>query len=338
MNHLKAVLPGKNSIETSGRLTRGEFGPVFAGPVKIEGSGLRPLTRWAAGDRDVSGQASVGDFTFMANATIGDGELNLADATGELSGTKFRGGLRMHGGDRPTTELTLDSDRLDLREVIGEGSLWRSWLPSTAKSEAPGAGQDLFAELPDNDMRVTLRVGELLLPNIPSGRLDARFALLGGTLDVEKLDFAAASALALNGKGRIENLRDKPSGRVDFALQAANADSLRIAAGLFGLPEGVSRSMQLSPLAPMNVHVSLVASREGELTNAAIELSGKAGVSDISLVASALGDPGKPGEAKIEVDGKVVGERPQAFLVLLFPDLPLERIATPAGSQGRLIV
>ena len=196
----------------------------------------------------------------------------------------------------------------------------------------------MFAELPDNDLRVTLRVGELLLPNIPPGKLDARFALQGGMLDVQQLDFAASSALALNGKGRIESLRDKPSGRVDFGLQAANADSLRVVADLFGLPEGVSRSMHLSTLAPMNVHVSLVAAREGELTNASIELGGKAGSSDVSLIARALGDPAKPAAAKIDVDGKVVGEKPQAFLVLLFPDLPLERIVAPAGSQGRLIV
>ena len=338
VERLKAVLPGKNSIEASGRLTRGAFGPVFAGPLKVEGSGLRPLTRWAASDRDMSGQASIGDFTFTANASIGDGELNLADATGELSGTKFHGGLRLHGGERPLIELNLDSDRLDLREVMGEGSLWEFWATSSGNSEAGATDKSLLADLPDNDMRVTLRVGELLLPNVPPGKLDARFALQRGTLDVEMLDFAASSALALNGKGRIENLRDKPSGRVDFALQAANADSLRIVANLFGLPEGVSRSMHLSTLAPMNVHVSLVASREGELTNASIELGGKAGASDVSLVARALGDPAKPGEAKIDVDGKVVGEKPQAFLVLLFPDLPLERIATSAGSHGRLMV
>src|SRR3972149_278271 len=206
------------------------------------------------------GRVPGGVFTFMANATIGDGELNLVDATGELSGTKFRGGLRLHGGDRPMIELTLDSDRLDLREVIGEGSLWQSWLPSSGKDAAAGPGQDLFGQLPDTDMRVTLRVGELLLPNIPPGKLDARFALQGGPLDVEKLDFAAASTLALNRQGRTEHLRDKPSGRGGFALQDANAASLRVAAGLFGLPEGVSRSMQLSPLAPMNVGVSLGAS------------------------------------------------------------------------------
>ena len=338
IGRLKAVLPGKNSIETSGRLTRGEFGPVFAGPVKVEGSGLRPLTRWAAGDRDMSGQASIGDFIFTANASIGDGELNLVDATGELSGTKFRGNLRLHGGERPLIEVNLDSDRLDLRELMGEGSFRQFWAPASASGEAGAADKSLFAELPDNDLRVTLRVGELLLPNIPPGKLDARFALQSGTLDVEQLDFAASSTLALNGKGRIEHLHDKPSGRVDFALQAANADSLRIVADLFGLPEGVSRSMHLSTLAPMNVRVSLVAAREGELTNAFIELGGKAGTSDVSLVARALGDPAKPGEAKIDVDGKVVGEKPQSFLVLLFPDLPLERIVTPAGSQGRLIV
>ena len=222
IERLKAVLPGDNRIEASGRLSRGEFGPVFAGPVKVEGSGLRPLTRWAVGDRDMSGQASVGDFTFMANATIGDGVLKLADAAGELSGTKFRGGLRLQGGERRLIELTLDSDRLDLREVIGEGPLWRSWLPSSGDRRcAPTPVRALFRQLRGDDMRVTLRVGELLLPNIPAGKLDARFALQGDTLDVEQLDFAAANALALNGKGRIERLsasalgpgRFRPSGR-----------------------------------------------------------------------------------------------------------------------------
>ena len=338
IEHLKAVLPGDNRIEVSGSLARGKFGPVFAGPVKVEGSGLRPLTRWAAGDRDMSGQASVGDFSFMADAIVGDGELKLADASGELSGTKFRGGLRLQGGARRLVELNLDSDRLDLREVIGEGPLWGSWLPSSGTDNAAQAGEDLFKQLRGDDMRVTLRVGELLLPDIPAGKLDARFALQGGTLDVEQLDFAAANALALNGKGRIERLDQAPSGRVDFALRAATADSLRIAAQLFGLPENVIGSQHLSVLAPLNLNVSLVAAREGDLTNASIALGGKAGTSDIALTARALGDLAKLGEAKIDVDGKVVGEKPQSFLVLLFPDLPLERIATPAGSQGRLIV
>ena len=338
VERLKAVLPGDNRIEAAGRLTRGEFGPVFVGPVKLEGAKLKPLTRWAVGDRDMSGQASVGEFTFAANATIGDGELKLADAAGELSGTKFHGGLRLQGGERRLIELNLDSDRLDLREVIGEGPLWQAWLPSAGTGAAADAGQSLFSQLRGDDMRVTLRVGELLLPNIPAGKLDARFAFQRDTLDVTQLDFAAAGALAVNGKGRIERVSAAPAGRVDFALSAATADSLRIAANLFGLPASVGRSKHLSALAPLDVKVSLVASREGEATSASINVGGKAGASAVSLTARALGDPTKPGEASIALDGSVAGERPQAFLVLLFPDLPVERLTAAGQHNGKLTV
>jgi AsmA family/AsmA-like C-terminal region len=337
IDRVKAVLPGANRIEASGRLSRGEFGPVFAGPVKLEGSGLRPLTRWAVGDRDMSGQASLGDFTVTANTTIGDGALVLADAEGELSGTKFRGALRLRGGERRLVELTLDSDRLDLRELIGEGPLLRSWLPS---STAAGAKPEetFLSQLRDDDMQVTLRVGELLLPNIPPGKLNLRFALERDRLDVAQLDFAAGSALALSGKGRIEQVSEAPAGRVDFALSAIDTGSLRVAAELFGFPEDVSRSKHLSALAPLDVHVSLIAARQGDATQAAIDLDGTAGGSDVSLLARALGNPAKPEAAKIAIDGSVTGERPQAFLVLLFPDLPVDRLAATGRSQGKLKV
>jgi uncharacterized protein involved in outer membrane biogenesis len=360
IERLKATLPGDNRIEASGSLKRGNFGPLFAGPVKVEGAGLQPLTRWAAGDRTVSGQASSGDFSFTADAVVGDGALKLANASGELSGTKFRGGLSLQGGERRLIEIDLDSDRLDLREVIGERPVWQAWLPgartesatigpnkgvagtdepaATASVDAAATGQDLFKQLRGDDMRVTLRVGELLLPDIPAGKLDARFGLQGGTLEVEQLDFAAAGALSLKGAGRIERLDQAPSGRVDFSLRAADRPSLRIAAGLLGLPESVSSSEHLSVLAPLDLNVSLVTAREGEATNASIALGGKAGSSDIAVTARAFGDLAKPGEAKIDLDGKVIGEKPQALLVLLFPDLPLERIVTQAASKGRLIV
>ena len=149
----------------------------------------------------------------------------MADATGELSGTKFHGNLRLHGGERPLIELNLDSDRLDLREVMGEGSLWQFWTPCARERRSGRRRQEhLRRASRRRHARDACASASCLLPNIPPGKLDARFALQAGTLDVEMLDFAASSTLALNGKGRIEHLRDKPSGRVDFALQAANAD------------------------------------------------------------------------------------------------------------------
>jgi uncharacterized protein involved in outer membrane biogenesis len=346
VERLKAVLPGGNRIDASGRLSRGAIGPIFAGPIKLEGSGLRPLTRWAAGDRDSTGQVSTGDFTLQGMAKIGDGELKLAEASGELSGTKFRGDLRFQGGERSLIELSLDSDRLDLRDMIGDGPIWRSWMPeastpagAAAPQGAAAEEQNLLTQFRDDDVSVTLRVGELLLPNIPAGKLDARFSLIRGTLDVQQLDFAAGSAIALNGKGRIERLSEAPSGRVDFGLKASTIDSLRIASGLFGLPDTVTKSPNLASLAPLDIHVSLVAARESDATRASVELGGQAGGSNLAVVAHALGEAAELGEAKIDIDGSVIGARPEAILVLLFPDLPAQRLAAAAGgSQGKLTV
>jgi uncharacterized protein involved in outer membrane biogenesis len=341
IDHLAATLPGKNRIEVGGHLTHGTFGPVFAGPVKLEGSGLRALSRWGSGDRDVSSQASMGNFTLQANATVGDGELTLANAEGMVSDTKFRGALKLKGGKRQLIELSLDSDRLDLREFLGDGPIWQSWLATDAaqKTAAPvDSGSTMLAQLRDDDVRVTLRVGELLLPNVPPGKLEAGFTLIEDTLDLQKLDFAAADVITLSGKGHVERVSETPSGGVDFGLKATTTDGLRLAAQLLGLPEEVGHSEHLSALAPLDIHVGLVAAKEGTGTKASIDLDGKAGGSDVSLIGRAVGDPAKLSEAMIDLDGSVAGARPQALLVLLFPDLPAERLAAASGGPGKLTV
>jgi hypothetical protein len=337
IGRLTAELPGENRIEMSGDLADGEAGPVFTGPIKLDGSKLRTLNRWAAGDRQMSGQATIGKFTLQADAIISDGAFTLDHASGELSDTKFSGALRYRGGEKRTVDLTLDSDRLDLRELLGGDTAWRSWLPaSTVEAGNQGdAPPNLLAALRDDDMHVALRVGELLLPDIPAGKLDAKFSLASDTLDVERLDFDAAGAVALNGQGRIERLSEAPSGKVDFALQAATADGLRVVGGLAGLPESLAHSKHLQSLAPLDIHVGLTASREGAATRASLELSGKAAGSDVSLIAKATGEPVKLALAEIDIDGAVTGDRAPALLGLLFPGLPQNRLSLP-GEQGRL--
>ena len=337
VERLNAELPGENRIEASGRLTRGEGGPVFEGPIKLEGSKLKTLARWAAGDREMSGQATVGAFTLSAKTTIGAGNLMLDDASGELSGTKFSGALHYRGGERRVVDLTLDSDRLDLREVMGESAAWRNWLPdSDAKQPdfSPVSEQSLLAALRDDEVHATLRVGELLLPNIPAGRLDAKFSLAKDTLDVERLDFAAPGAIALNGNGRIERLSDAPAGKVDLSLQAMTADGLKVTSELLGLGDGVTKSKQLASLAPLDLHMGLTSVREGNATSASIEVKGKAGGTDVSILAKATGDPGKLADAAIDIDGSVEGNEPQILLGFLVPGLAPERLAVAGADRG----
>ena len=70
IGRLTAELPGENHIEISGDLADGEAGPVFTGPIKLDGSKLRTLTRWAAGDREMSGQATIGKFALQATLSL----------------------------------------------------------------------------------------------------------------------------------------------------------------------------------------------------------------------------------------------------------------------------
>jgi uncharacterized protein involved in outer membrane biogenesis len=336
IDRLTAKLPGDTKIETSGLLTRGDKGPIYAGPIKLEGSKLRTLARWASGDRDMTAQTSVGAFTLAADTTLGGGDLKLEHASGELSGTKFTGAFSYRGGDKPAIEMALDSDRLDLKEVLGEDVAWRSWLSAGDKQQNnPAAGQpSLIASLRKENIHVALHVGELLLPSIAPGKLAANFSLADDTLDVSELDFLAEGALKLTGKGRIEHLSDAPSGQVDLAINAANADSLRVASGLIGLPDSIARSKHLVSLAPLDVTVALLAKGEGHATEASLVVNGTAGGSDVAVKADATGEPAKLDLADIGLTGSIAGERPQTILALLLPDVPQDKLAS--GGKGKL--
>ena len=349
IEQLKATLPGENRISASGRLRRGQSGPLFTGPIKIDGAGLRALTRWAAGDRAMMGQPFVGDFSLQADATVGDGEIKLANAVGAVSGTQFGGSFLYEAGATNQIDIDLTSDRLDLREVLGDEPLGSAWL-STSESEtpksqeasqemAPAANSNgLLKQLRDDDVRASVQVGELLLPDLAPGKLDAKLSLSGGTLDVEYLDFVAPGAITLGGKGRIASLADSPSGQVDLTLQAQENGSLRALTRIFGFSDNVVKSKHLSALAPLDLRAALVAAREGETTKVSLELNGHVGGSDVALVAKANGAPKAPMDAQIDIAGSVTGNRPQALLVLLFPDLPQYRLAKAAGDQGTLSV
>jgi uncharacterized protein involved in outer membrane biogenesis len=336
IDRLTAKLPGETKIETSGLLTRGEKGPLYAGPIKLEGSKLRTLARWASGDRDISAQTSVGAFTLAADTTLGGGDLKLENASGVLSDTKFTGSFSYRGGDKPAIDVALDSDRLDLKEVMGEDVAWRSWLPARDKTQGtPAAGEPSpLASLRKENIHVALHVGELLLPSIAPGKLAANFSLADDTLDVSELDFLAEGALKLTGKGRIEHVSDAPSGQVDLAINAVNADSLRVASGLVGLPDSIARSKHLASLAPLDITLALVAKGEGHATEASLVVNGKAGGSDVAVTAEANVEPANLDSAEIGLSGSISGERPQTILALLLPDVPQDKLAS--GGKGKL--
>ncbi|MGD9400567.1 MAG: AsmA-like C-terminal region-containing protein, partial [Methyloceanibacter sp.] len=336
---LTATLPGENRVSTSGTLRKGTSGPIFEGPVEIDGAGLRALTRWAAGDRAITGQTFVGDFSLSADAKIGEGEIALSNAKGAVSGTPFGGSFHYRAGETNLIKVDFQSDRLDLRETLGGEPIWSAWLPTKngeAVAKNTSDGTKLLKKLQDDEVRAHLEVGELLLPDIAPGRLSAQLSLSGGNLDVQSLAFVAPGAMTLGGQGKIASVTETPSGQIDLSLQAQSTDSVRALAGLVGFSDRVVKSEHLSALTPFDIKAALVASPEGNATDASLQLDGKVGGSNLALLAKANGTLDQARDAEIDIVGSVTGDRPQALLVLLFPDLPQDRLAEAAGAQGTL--
>src|SRR4029077_20131245 len=67
---------------------------------------------------------------------------------------------------------------------------------------------------------------------------------------------------------------------------------------------------------------------------ASIEVKGKAGGTDVSILAKATGDPGKLADATIDIDGSVEGSEPQILLGFLVPGLAPERLAVAGADRG----
>ncbi len=226
--------------------------------------------------------------------------------------------------------------------MIGEGPTWRAWLPAASETDRrpTDTAPSLLAQFRDDDVRVTLSVGELLLPNIPPGRLDARFTLVDDTLDVAEARLRRRRRAAHSPATAVSSsVSEAALGPRRFRLRAATTDSLRIASELAraaGGREQVEASFE--PRAARH-QGGLVATREGDATKAVLEI-GRQG----RRLASRAHRPRHRradtlAEAEIDLDGSVTGERPQALLVLLFPEPSAgPHCRAPGGSQGTLSV
>jgi hypothetical protein len=350
IDKLIAGLPGDSHIDTHGKLTEQGGAPQFDGAVKLGGAKLRTVTRWALGDRELAGQASSGAFSLAANVSIAPADIQLANVKGALSGTSFSGALRYHDGERPSLYATLDSNRLDLRDLIGEPGSWSLWSktsPGSGEKRTTGTRQGLIAALGKTEMHVALRVGKLLLPKT-QGALDANFAYANGNLSIGKLDFKSPGAISLNGSGEIDQLvsssasgsasASAPSGQVNFALSGQKPESLAFLAKLLGLPDTVADKDYLAQLAPLDLHVALKADHAANKPELTADISGKAKAADIAVKASIAGDLSKLADADITLHGGITGAPPQVLLPILFPgtaDAALTaRLAQASGEES----
>ena len=280
--------------------SHGKFGPVFAGPVKLEGSGLRALSRWGSGDRDVSSQASMGNFTLSgerhgrrrrahACRWRGRAERHQVPRCLEPKGRRAEPD-RVVARQRQARSSRASRRRADLA-ILASGCTGGA---ATKDGAAPEAEPNLLAQLHDDDVRVTLRVGELLLPNIPAGRLDAGFTLISDTLDVQQLDFAAADAIALERQGSDRALEPGAVGRRRLRIEGDHHRRLAHRRSAVRAARGREPSRSISPRSRRSTSMS-VSSRRKRATAPRPRSSSAArpAARTSALIGRAVGDPAK---------------------------------------------
>ncbi|ODA68993.1 putative assembly protein [Methyloligella halotolerans] len=344
---LDATLPGETKIAASGTIATRDSRPVFSGKLNLEGKRLATLTRWAAGDRGLAGQTSAGDFSLKADAELSPDTVDLSGIEGAVSGTAFGGALRYEAGDDPMLHLALESERLDLREVMGEGGIGRLWSKKSdtakpgieqAEGETTGGEKPAKAEtgpfpalggLTDASVHLALDVHELLLPDLPGGALNARLDYAGDRLDIRSLEFESPGALMVTGEGALTSLSDDPRGRIALSVKGDKPESLQALADTLGLGDRT-----FAGLAPVDLRLVLEADREGEQSIGRVQATGTVKGAKVDLQGEAHGDLTELGKAAIDLEGEVDGVTSETLISLAAPDLSAEELKSRLGDNA----
>lgn len=344
---LDARLPGDTDFSASGTIEKRDLQPVFSGELDLDGKRLATLTRWAAGDRGLAGQTTTGNFSLQADAELSPESVALSDIDGSISGTHFGGMLRYRGSDEPALDLALKSERLDLREVVGEGGLARLWTgkpppeeqveedPQQADADAKSEpkpedeSKTLLSAFGDATVHIALNVDELLLPEMPAGRIDARLDYADDRLAIRNLEFQSPGALMVTGEGALTDLSEDPQGRIALSVKGERPESLQALADTLGLGDRT-----FAGLAPVDLRLVLEADREGEVSVGRLEATGTVKGAAVDMRGSARGDLAELGTATIDLEGEIDGVTSKTLISLAAPDLSDEELAARLGDNA----
>ncbi len=287
---LRAGLPGGARLDLVGEVKDDGGNLSFAGNGFAHGSSLARLIAWAEKSGAAIDIKADGPFSVGGKLAIGENTLELTEASAEVSGRPFSGGVSMRDGGRRVA-VTLEGESLDSAEVFPataaalEGEVRRAFgLGKVTDSSAANADAKPTAQIASaaNDITLRLLAGKLKHGSETFRAVDATFGFEGGEVRIPSARFTTSGGLAVALEGRIKDMSGDPTGRLAYEWTADNADAMRDVVRVFGL-EGI-----LSP-------DRMAASRTGRAAG---------------LIR--LGERGK-GMADVSLDGTIASARTVAY-------------------------
>lgn len=294
IDSLSLAGPGGSILQASGLLSGETSAPRFAGPVEIEGSQADTLLRWLAHDPGQALRTEIGAFSLAGDLDVSRNLISVAELRGELDGAAFSGQVEYEpapADGRGSLALTLKSERLDLNRALADAVTLDDLL-DTPEEQRSEQAEELFSPrvarmlgaLAGIDADVEIAFGAVALPGMAEGPLDAQFSYRDGTLDIARLSFNAGDSIGVQGQGRIEQLTKAPSGKVDFALTAANENAAKLILESLGLADWMGEDeRRIAVLAPLDLAIGVEAQRSGKVSNVALDIAGSAGETNLAV-------------------------------------------------------
>ncbi|MHA1164191.1 MAG: AsmA family protein [Alphaproteobacteria bacterium] len=337
-----AKLPGNNRLRLEGTLSAGKTGPVFTGPVSLNGDALLRLFRWAGVSQPANSITQQGEFLLKGKLTLRPDGIALRDGEGELFGSAFNGGFNYRGGVDGEISLTLKSERMDLARLFGSSGskvTLRDFIAAERVESEDAPFSQSLAWLGKLQARADVSIGAISLPGLEDGVLEAKLALKEGVLDIHKLLVNSGKDLNIQAAGRLTGLNSEPQGELTLAVQAGTGQGLSALGAFLNVPENVLGSPEgLAAFAPVNVTAAIRSSEpeESEAKGLSTLLEGTVGTSDLKMKIDFAGAPADWISGRLGVQGSMTNASGKALLQQLRPQLRTNDLAGFDEGEGTL--
>lgn len=119
INQLSGTLPGGTSLSAFGLLSqRADANITFDGGMEASGASLREVLAWLNASFPTSNPAVLGAYGIKAAFALSGTEIRLTEASGHFDQTRFAGVTVTDFGSRPSSEIRVRFDQLNLDDYL----------------------------------------------------------------------------------------------------------------------------------------------------------------------------------------------------------------------------
>jgi hypothetical protein len=301
---LNARLPGRGTIHLSGSpLSDGGFKGRWA----VSAEEPAALAEWSGVlPPDVMGE---GSFKIDGGLLLSEHKLTLDPFLLTMGPTKLGGDLTYDwqaGGRSARLDARLNGSAVDI-------ALLQPLARKTFAKDNPLA------------IRATLDIQAPRIFNQPARRLSASLSRNGDMIALDRLAIEDMAGVNLTAKGEIASYAEKPKGKIDFSLDAANATGLdSLVAGAFSDPDFAAYLRRVTAAA-VPLQLAGTVTGDGKSPTVMIEANGKAKNAQLKLTSR-----GEPLNFTID-DTKLELDAPDAANLVALLGLPMPE---PLAGQG----